>query len=1665
MAATDQHYRNQKTLDLVFAASCAVLLLSTVWSLVQDYNRDFKHVQRTFRDIEATLAEREMIAELPDTELVAEHRRTLRRAHQALFKARQEIAPVERALTARREKADEIFRSIKADYDAEMSYYNIAIDEAGTFPAESSRAAVARNRAAAIRQRLDALETRLASAKATLDGIDEEHARDVRKPLKPLEDAHVEAEKSLKKITGSFDRLAKIAAQKDWTLADTVRSLPILDGFASAVKINQIWLPDLTIDYSFKEVPRYDRCTTCHLGIDRDTFDRAALARLGDAAETNRLTSRLITAKEMLHKRAEAGEHLGFSPEALPGEQRGSVPLVTLLLLLSVLVAAASLGLLQRSWQVGVRTLLVGLVLTLVSSTALAVFAPKETAVRTIRLDDGQITQYAVHPRLDLFVGTNSPHPVEKFGCTICHAGQGSATEFNYASHTPTDAPQAEKWKKDHHYHASHYWDYPMLAGRFIESTCLKCHHQVTDLIRHGTREEAPKLLRGYQLIREAGCFGCHEMQGIKGNRPVGPDLRLEPTPALDLLSAADQEKARSDPANPPGDLRKVGPSLRRLAEKTGYDWTVQWIHEPRGFRPDTKMPHFYKLSTNGHDALPEKQKNFPAAEVQAISHYLIAESKDHLAGRDFVRVQLLEGQQNLHQLQKTLIGKGLADNRDQKELYDVSRRFADLALLSAPLRAATINRDAARQRELQERLNELQRRRIDLETKGAPAAEGDAVKGQISAAGQELTTLTASLVQQARPTPLTAGLVNEDGQNVALPPKEGDLASGRRLFTEKGCLACHAHQGTTTPYKQGDKTLVHAVASDAAFGPELSRIADKLAPAMDKVSARLWLVQWLLNPNVYHPRTRMPITYLSVAEANDVAAWLLSQKTGWKGEPTNPAQPSLRDYVRLARVYLAKAPGLTSSEMDAFLPDADGLPAGIPVEDMKNFLRDADERKLLKGQVNEDTLKWYVGKKAIGRLGCYGCHDIPGFETAKPIGTGLNDWGRKDPTRLAFEDGGAFVREHYTVVPSRQTRQQAEERIKVLEAREEKERTALERRELDRLQEQIAAQGRIADLEQQQLKRGLNAAESRELARLRPMQFFAPVAGDEGKSRPPFEEYFYHALEHHQREGFLHLKLLAPRSYDYNRLRPWDDRLRMPQFKFARTRPLPDEPAEAFQARQEKEEAEAREAVMTFILGLVAEPVPLKYVHQPRPDKQAEVVGRQVLDKYNCGSCHQVRPGVYEFNATTQMAEAVQRSYQTAMTPQKVAEDFPSPNHSAWFGLPQTSNRMTAFGFFNPVQTKGRREADELVDVVYLAEALRFTGPDGVERNLPAGTNLVLPENTYTASRPYGGDWTDLMLPYLTRKNSTEFPEAKPENARGVLPPPLHREGERIQPDWGYRFLLNPGPIRPEGIMLLRMPRFNLSPDEARAVVHYFAAVSRLTNPGAGIQYPHVPIEQREGEYWKRMEADYRQRVRAAADKTREKTAAEQKNLQEQQKKLQGELEALKKQLADPKNAKADAVKKTIAEKEAALKPVAEQLARLAAASKEAGGAVYAGHAFRLLTDKNLCLKCHNIAGLSSDKPQAPNLALAAERLRPEWIERWVAIPERMFAYFPVMPQNFKNIHDPLQWENQDKFLGSPLQQTQAVRDLLMDLPRLNGLISTQTPPTPPAAPGGTTK
>src|SRR5207253_5224598 len=76
----------------------------------------------------------------------------------------------------------------------------------------------------------------------------------------------------LKKLLDDFDRQVNLAVKKQWGVGDYIRSIPVIEGFASPTKIEQFTLNDLTIDYNFKGVTRFEdrkstRLNSSHVAI------------------------------------------------------------------------------------------------------------------------------------------------------------------------------------------------------------------------------------------------------------------------------------------------------------------------------------------------------------------------------------------------------------------------------------------------------------------------------------------------------------------------------------------------------------------------------------------------------------------------------------------------------------------------------------------------------------------------------------------------------------------------------------------------------------------------------------------------------------------------------------------------------------------------------------------------------------------------------------------------------------------------------------------------------------------------------------------------------------------------------------------------------------------------------------------------------------------------------------------------------------------------------------------------------------------------------------------------------------------------------------------------------------------------------------------------------
>ena len=109
---------------------------------------------------------------------------------------------------------------------------------------------------------------------------------------------------------------------------------------------------------------------------------------------------------------------------------------------------------------------------------------------------------FTTHPDLSGYIGK---HPFEKFGCTICHDGQGVATKVSEA----------------HGFNVS--LNYQPKRGAFAEASCLKCH---TDLFKPGINPPmTPFLNLAKKTIVQKGCGSCHTMTQFNLHGVLAPDL------------------------------------------------------------------------------------------------------------------------------------------------------------------------------------------------------------------------------------------------------------------------------------------------------------------------------------------------------------------------------------------------------------------------------------------------------------------------------------------------------------------------------------------------------------------------------------------------------------------------------------------------------------------------------------------------------------------------------------------------------------------------------------------------------------------------------------------------------------------------------------------------------------------------------------------------------------------------------------------------------------------------------------------------------------------------------------------------------------------------------------------------------------------------------------
>ena len=211
-------------------------------------------------------------------------------------------------------------------------------------------------------------------------------------------------------------------------------------------------------------------------------------------------------------------------------------------------------------------------------------------------IGDGVVFQ--THPRLNLMVGGESPHPVGDFGCTPCHGGRDRASSFWSAGHSPETPREEQQWKRRYEWEFDKFNEMPILPLKYAEAGCYRCHADETNF------REAPTLDAAIRTVEILGCWGCHRIEGLEKQN-----------------------------------LPRVGPSLEKASAKVSKEWATRWIMDPASFRANTRMPSFFyqenfvnvsgdRKPTKAQEEMNARGKLENDAMVNAIVAYIFEKSR-----------------------------------------------------------------------------------------------------------------------------------------------------------------------------------------------------------------------------------------------------------------------------------------------------------------------------------------------------------------------------------------------------------------------------------------------------------------------------------------------------------------------------------------------------------------------------------------------------------------------------------------------------------------------------------------------------------------------------------------------------------------------------------------------------------------------------------------------------------------------------------------------------------------------------------------------------------------------------------------------------------------------------------------------------------------------------
>jgi cytochrome c551/c552 len=805
---------------------------------------------------------------------------------------------------------------------------------------------------------------------------------------------------------------------------------------------------------------------------------------------------------------------------------------------------------------------------------------------------------YLAHPDLALYIDVDSPHAMEKVGCTSCHDGSGQETDFVLAAHTArpiwvddkTGTPvlrtqiRPKRELEEHHgpdlssFLAAVYPHDALVPQLSSLHFNLEAHHDVpaTQPVEHASA--------GASATPQAA--EAHESIEVPEEAPVD----APPTPYVDPVTG------------------RQGRAVAQLKYWTKY--------EPQSGTNFKDVYHYWD-----RPMLPPQYLQANCTRCHTDVYDVKDTAPVVFEGRMLFKTM---GCVNCHQMDSvTPEFKPTNPDRpssDERLLLANGQRKVgtDLRHVTSKLSKEMINTWIWAPKAF----------RPSTKMPHFFMLENNSSDEELRRTRQEARAITEYLSRTATPLPPT---------HVAPADLKGTVEAGKAVFENIGCLGCHTNLNDPTGTKRGNKlvtlgeqwivndlvkngkladrlTVALGKAPDSSalkaeatkiydamgynerqlyalenlgekgaqsafpkypdnspkpvfqsHGPELSGIGTKLTAGRTSDEARRWLYDWLKEPRHYSEYTVMPRLRLTDQQAIDLAEYLLSMKRTndapndtWTAGLAAPDSEKLREMTAMflrsrfsAKTAMAKAD--EDEELNALAADA-----------IKPLNADKDALEVLKketaGWSKDERRMVFLGKKLISHYGCMSCHAINGAETLSSPCANLSDWGQKGVDKLDF----GYVDHHK--VESMPNAQQ----VKI------------------------------------PLVNGLCA----DASKLAHMEAIAPGTAQSVEVAWPHVD--------HARTSWLTQKLKNTRVYDRGKVllepreddpgKPYD-KLKMPTFY------LTDHEVDA---------------IVTFVISNRDRLISERLTAATRTEEAQRIAqGRQIVEKYNCVNCHQVEHNV----------------------------------------------------------------------------------------------------------------------------------------------------------------------------------------------------------------------------------------------------------------------------------------------------------------------------------------------------------------------------------------------------------------------------------------------------